>query len=352
VGIRVRRAPLEGLLAVLGLCSLIALSVRDLPGAERTALEAVLAAIWCVYAAELAAALFWRDERTSGRSVPVIDLLAVAAPAAAYLVAPHSGDASLSCALWILKPLRDLPVVRLMGAVLAAEGMNLLGVLAIFLVVLFGASLGGYVLERNVQPEQFGSIPKAMWWGVVTLTTTGYGDEIPQTFAGRVLAGMVMMSGIGVFALWAGILASGFSEQLRREDFVRKWQLVSAVPLFRQLGAEELLAIVRCLHPGKAPAGAVLCRKGDKGDRMFFIVDGHVSVATPAPVELGPGTFFGEMALISGEPRNATVVASTEVSFLSLDAMDFHVLASRNAQIAEIIRKTALERQAADAASK
>jgi voltage-gated potassium channel len=83
---------------------------------------------------------------------------------------------------------------------------------------------------------------------------------------------------------------------------------------------------------------------------MFFIVDGHVGVATAAPVELGPGSFFGEMALITGEPRNATVVASTQISFLSLNALDFHILASRNSQIAEIIRKTALERRAVDAA--
>jgi voltage-gated potassium channel len=350
VGMRGTRAPLEALLAVLGLCCLTALSIRELPDAERAALKAVLVVIWCIYAAELAAALVWRNGAAPGKSVSVIDLLAVAIPAATFIVAPHSGDASLSCALWLLKPLRDLPVVRLMGAVLATEGANLLGVLAIFLAILFAASLGGYVLERNLQPEQFGSIPKAMWWGVVTLTTTGYGDEIPRSFAGRLLAGMVMMSGIGVFALWAGILASGFSEQLRREDFLRKWQLVSAVPLFRQLGPEELLAIVRCLHPGKASPGAVLCRKGEKGDRMFFIVDGHVGVATAAPVELGPGSFFGEMALITGEPRNATVVASTQISFLSLNALDFHILASRNSQIAEIIRKTALERRAVDAA--
>jgi voltage-gated potassium channel len=184
-----------------------------------------------------------------------------------------------------------------------------------------------------------------MWWAVVTLSTTGYGDKIPQSLAGRVLAGVVMMSGIGVFALWAGLLATGFAEEVRRQDFVRKWQLVSAVPLFQKLGSAELVGIVRALRPRNLTAGAVICRKGETGDQMFFIVEGHVSVATPSPVELGPGTFFGEMALITGEPRSATVVASSAVSLLSLHSLDFQVLSSRNPEIAEIIRQTALERR-------
>ena len=96
-----------------------------------------------------------------------------------------------------------------------------------------------------------------------------------------------MMSGIGIFALWAGILATGFYEEVRRQDFVRNWQLVAAVPLFQKLGSAALVEIVRALRPRIVPAGAVICRKGETGDQMFFIVEGRVSVATPNPVELG-----------------------------------------------------------------
>ena len=234
-----------------------------------------------------------------------------------------------------------------MGRVLTNEARNLLGVAAIFCMLLFTAALAGHVLERGAQPETFGSIPKAMWWAVVTLSTTGYGDAIPQSFAARVLAGLVMMSGIGVFALWAGILATGFAEEVRRQDFVRKWQLVAAVPLFRKLGPSELVEIVRALRPRTVPAGAVICRKGERGDQMFFIVEGRVSVAAVTPVELGPGEFFGEMALVSGEPRSATVTAATAVSLLSLHSPDFQVLSSRSPEIAEIIRQTAQERRGA-----
>jgi voltage-gated potassium channel len=156
-----------------------------------------------------------------------------------------------------------------------------------------------------------------------------------------------MMSGIGIFALWAGILATGFYEEVRRQDFVRNWQLVAAVPLFQKLGSGALIEIVRALRPRVVPAGAIICRKGETGDQMFFIVEGRVSVATPNPVELGTGSFFGEMALISGEPRSATVSAATEVSLLSLYSSDFQMLSSSSPEIADIIHKTALERRGA-----
>jgi len=150
-----------------------------------------------------------------------------------------------------------------------------------------------------------------------------------------------------VLCMVAGILATGFAEELRRQDFVRKWQLVSAVPLFQKLGSPELVSIVRALRPRNLSAGAVICRKGETGDQMFFIVEGRVSVATATPVELGAGSFFGEMALVTGEPRSATVSAATAVSLLSLHSVDFQMLSSSSPEIAEVIRNTALERRGA-----
>nr|3CL1_A Chain A, Mll3241 protein [unidentified]3CL1_B Chain B, Mll3241 protein [unidentified] len=140
-------------------------------------------------------------------------------------------------------------------------------------------------------------------------------------------------------------------QEVRRGDFVRNWQLVAAVPLFQKLGPAVLVEIVRALRARTVPAGAVICRIGEPGDRMFFVVEGSVSVATPNPVELGPGAFFGEMALISGEPRSATVSAATTVSLLSLHSADFQMLCSSSPEIAEIFRKTALERRGAAASA-
>ena len=271
-----------------------------------------------------------------------VDVAAVFVPLAAFLgvflLGADLPDPSLACGVWALKLLRDSTAFRLVAKVLANEARNLLGVMSIFAVVLFVAALIAYAVERDAQPQTFGSIPQAMWWAIVTLSTTGYGDAVPQSFVGRVLAGVVMMSGIGVFALWAGILATGFAEEVRRHDFVNNWQLVSAVPLFRHLGSGELVAIVRALRPRNVPAGAVICRQGEVGDQMFFIVEGRVSVAAAgAPVELGTGAFFGEMALISGDPRSATVTATSAVTLLTLHSQDFQILLTNNPEIAETI---------------
>ncbi|MGY5801719.1 cyclic nucleotide-gated ion channel [Rhizobium sp. LEGMi12c] len=339
---------LNAVLAAVGLLTVAALTTPDISGETRLALQTVLICVWAAYVFQLIETLVMqraKDVRGAGVEIAV-DVLAVLIPLVAFLFI-RGRDQSLYCAIWLLKPLRGSTFFRLLGRVLTKEARNLIGVTSIFGIVLFVAALAAYIIERDVQPDKFGSIPLAMWWAVTTLSTTGYGDEIPQSFAGRILAGLVMMSGIGIFALWAGILATGFYEEVRRQDFVRNWQLVAGVPLFQKLGSGALIEIVRALRPRVVPAGGIICRKGEAGDQMYFIVEGRVSVATPNPVELGSGSFFGEMALITGEPRSATVSAATEVSLLSLYASDFQMLSSSSPEIAEIIRKTALERRGA-----
>ena len=74
-----------------------------------------------------------------------------------------------------------------------------------------------YLFEREVQSEAFTSIPAAMWWGVATLTTVGYGDIYPITPVGKLLGSFIAVIGIGMFALPAGILASGFSEVIESQ---------------------------------------------------------------------------------------------------------------------------------------
>jgi voltage-gated potassium channel len=73
-----------------------------------------------------------------------------------------------------------------------------------------------YILENEAQPDKFPSIPAAMWWGIATLTTVGYGDVYPVTPLGKLLAGLIAFLGVGIFALPAGILASGFAEEIRK----------------------------------------------------------------------------------------------------------------------------------------
>lgn len=87
-------------------------------------------------------------------------------------------------------------------------------VLTIGLIVI--ASCLMYFAEHAAQPEQFGSIPRTLWWSVVTLATIGYGDMVPITVAGKVLTGVIALAGVAFFALPAGIITAGFLEEVRK----------------------------------------------------------------------------------------------------------------------------------------
>jgi voltage-gated potassium channel len=86
-----------------------------------------------------------------------------------------------------------------------------------------------YVVEQDVQPEHFGSIPEAMWWTVVTLTTVGYGDIVPYTVAGKFIATMTALMGVCVVALLTGIVATGFTNQVATRRHQLEAEISSAL---------------------------------------------------------------------------------------------------------------------------
>ncbi len=108
--------------------------------------------------------------------------------------------------------------LRTLGSVLQSKRYEMFMVLLVLGVLLVLASCLMYFAEKEVQPDAFASIPAAMWWTIVTLTTVGYGDVFPITSLGRVLAGFIAILGIGFFALPAGILGSGFLEEVQRRE--------------------------------------------------------------------------------------------------------------------------------------
>ncbi len=94
---------------------------------------------------------------------------------------------------------------------------ELLSSLILMLSLLLICSTGVYFAENEAQPEKFSSIPSAMWWAVATLTTVGYGDIFPITSLGKILGSISAIFGIGFFALPAGLLATGFSDEIKKE---------------------------------------------------------------------------------------------------------------------------------------
>lgn len=273
----------------------------------------------------------------------VIDLLGVF-PA---LLDPLLGAPSVSILgfVWVLKPIRYAPGLKSLGRVVGHSAQAMLSVLLGFGIVLIVAASLAYLAERHAQPYAFGSIPAALWWAIETLTTVGYGDEIPVTLAGRLLAGIVMVTGVMLFALWAGILASGYAEEARRREFLRIWQIVAEVPFFSDVGTAVIAEVAQLLRPREFPAGAVVMRRGEHGDRMYFIASGEVEIRVqPQPVRLGAGQFFGELALLTAAPRNATVVTVRPSTLLALDVVDFHELMAQQPEVARIIRAEAERR--------
>ena len=153
--------------------------------------------------------------------LPLVDLLAVL-PFYLPLIWAIDGR--------VLRLLRLFRIVRIfkMGRYSSAFNMimrvvhkrreYLLVTLTIVFVILILASSLMYYVENETQPEAFKSIPETMWWGVSTITTVGYGDVYPMTALGKVLGSVIAILGVGIFALPAGIIASGFESEIRGKN--------------------------------------------------------------------------------------------------------------------------------------
>ena len=162
----------------------------------------------------------WRQRWGYVRSpVALIDAAALAPSLASVMILLIAGSGpSLSFLLAArlltrtVKLARYFPGGRRLATVLRQKGSQLLATVAGLLVVLVVAASLMYFAEKDADPQVFTSIPVAMWWGVVTLTTVGYGDAVPVTVAGRLLAAVIALLGIGLFALPAGIISAGMLE--------------------------------------------------------------------------------------------------------------------------------------------
>lgn len=281
----------------------------------------------------------------------VLGFIAIAPMALAAPFDWSAGGAPLFAALWILRFAQYAKGTSMLLDVLARESEAVLGVLVGFASLLLLGSVAAYLLEREVQPDKFGSVPHALWWAIVTLTTTGYGDVVPATVLGRMIAGVMMIAGIIAFGLLAGILATGFSQEVRRHEFLRNWDLVKQVPIFGDIGPGTIADLAALLRPRDLPARAVLWRRGDAGEAMYFIVSGEVEVLIEPPLRLGAGEFVGELALLNERPRSATVMTTQSCQLLELDIADFRALASKTPELLRAIaaegkRRTAASRDA------
>ncbi|HEX9071801.1 MAG TPA: cyclic nucleotide-gated ion channel [Pseudolabrys sp.] len=236
---------------------------------------------------------------------------------------------------------RYSPAMRSLLDVLYTERRALFGCL----VVAIGSSVVAaslmHLAEGKVQPDKLGTIPDALWWAIVTIGTIGYGDVVPVTALGKLIATGTIFAGLVMMALPVGIIANAFAEQIHRRDFIVTWSMISRVPLFAELDAAEISDIMGLLRAQVVEPGEVIVRKGDAAHSMYFIAAGEVEIVLKGkkePIRLGVGQFFGEIAVLRRSRRSATVIALARTNLLVLDAHDLHALMQRDLRIAMRIK--------------
>ena len=278
----------------------------------------------------------WRARTRYMASLPAIIDLVIVLPF--YLALFSPADLRVFIVFRIvrfLKLARYSPGIRSLYEAIVNERRALLACLVILASLVLAAASIMHLVEHQAQPEKFGTIPDAMWWAIVTLTTVGYGDVVPVTALGKVVAGLVAIMGLGMLALPVGIIATSFAEVIHRRDFVVTWGMVSRVPLFRELEAEDVAHVMRFLRSQTAQPGEVIVRRGELGHSMYFIAAGQAELERPKHPRalLSEGDFFGELAVLHDARRTATVRALVRTDLLVLDASDLRVLMAERPEL-------------------
>ena len=240
----------SGTIILLVIASLLSLALetellRDDTHLDRAMLPMIqfinLAVVW-IFAAEFALR-FWSEgenpahKGVAGRlrflmqPVTLADILAFAPELIAMLLFPDYSSALFPALrafrlFRLFKLARYVPAFAIVGAAVRRAWAPLMAALCVAAAQLYIAAMMLYLIEGESKPQAFGSIARAMWWAVVTLTTVGYGDVYPETMWGRIAAGLVALAGVGIVAMPTGILASAFAEEFRerheREQAARK----------------------------------------------------------------------------------------------------------------------------------
>lgn len=276
----------------------------------------------------------------------VIDLLAIVPFYLALVV--DNGDLKSLVILRLfrfLKLARYSPGVQSLFDAIYRERRALLGCGVLLLGTMLICASAMHYAEHDAQPDKLGTIPDAMYWAIVTLTTVGYGDISPITPLGRVVASLTAVMGIVMLALPVGIVASAFQQEIHQRDFVVTWSMVAKVPLFAALDAAEVAEIMRFLRARSCEKGEIVVRRGEMADSMYFVVSGEVEVRMPdGDRRLGAGEFFGEIAVLRGGERTATVVAVTDCKLLALGEHDLRHLMDRSPEMARRVKGKARDR--------
>jgi voltage-gated potassium channel len=250
----------------------------------------------------------------------------------------------------LLKIARYSPAVATLIHVLSLERRALFGTLLLLLCIMCLCAEAMYILEGSVQPHVFGNLPSCMYWAVITLTTVGYGDTYPVTAAGRLLAGVTAIMGLGLFALPVGIIASAFVTEIHRRDFVVTSSMLSRIPLFSGLDIEVMSEIMAALRSHMVAPHVPVVIAGENATAMYFIVSGLAKETGPGRGRgggggtLGPGDVIAAEAVLNATAYENTVFAHTPMRLLALASQDLMVLLRKYPRLRRRIQKGVAQR--------
>jgi len=275
------------------------------------------------------------------RPMMVVDFLSFVP----YFVALSFGAAVDLRALRVLRLLRLLKIARYSQAmpallgVLYSERRALLGafILLIFTVCVSGEIM--HLIEGAAQPKAFGTLPGSMYWAITTLTTVGYGDETPITWAGKLFAGITMVTGLVLFALPVGIIATGFVNGLHKREFSITWSMVKRQPLFDGFEMEPTRQILDTMGASVMQDHTRIAVEGHKADMFYLIISGkaHAEDETGS-WDLEAGDIIGEEALSDHANYTRTIWARTEMRMMNLTGDDLRRLARKYPLLGQRIR--------------
>jgi voltage-gated potassium channel len=247
--------------------------------------------------------------------------------------------------LRLLKIARYSPALSTLAHVVVEERRALYGALLLMVCAILIAATLMHAVEGHVQPKVFGTIPDTMWWAVTTLTTVGYGDTYPITALGRLIAGLTMVTGLGLFALPVGIVATGFVETIHRKNFVVTFGMLARVPLFQEFDARTLSEIMDMLRAQAIAPGGIISAEGERAAAMYFVVSGEVEARLPdRTLRFCAGDFFGEMALLTETMRAATIIGIGHTRLLALSTEDFEALLRKHPALKDRLTQLVEER--------
>jgi voltage-gated potassium channel len=270
------------------------------------------------------------------RPLMIVDFLAFAPSYLIFMLPVDPRLLRIFRLLRLVKLARYSQALPALLAVLYAERSALFASFILTICVMCVSAALIQITEGHEQPKAFGTMPDAMYWAITTLTTTGYGDLVPVTPLGRLIAGVTMVMGTLVLALPIGILANGFVNDLHRRQFAITWSMMKRQPLFIGMDVETVTEILDTLSAKLIREHTQITVAGQSANILYMIASGEAHLEGKAEsYDLQPGDIFGQEALRVGSASEVTVTARSEMRVLVLPGDDLRRLARKYTVLAE-----------------